>query len=94
MYTFDTFKAEVEKNGGPSKVMILYFNNSYNKGYGEGEVLSYDDIDPATGIIRFIEKDLRGKKFMTTRMLEYLEGITFAYDGHSKDDYDHVFMRG
>lgn len=94
MYTFDTFKAEVEKNGGPEKVMVLYFNNSYNKGYGDNEVLSYDDIDPLTGIISFKEKDPTGKVFITTRMLEYLEGITFAAPGIHKDSYDHMFFRG
>lgn len=94
MYTFDKFKEEVDKNGGPEKVMVLYFNNSYNKGYGKGEVLSYDDIEPETGIIRFREKDPYGKEFITTRMLEYLEAITFAAPGISKDDYDHMFLRG
>lgn len=94
MYTFDKFKEEVDKNGGPEKVMVLYFNNSYNKGYGKGEVLSYDDIEPETGIIRFREKDPYGNEFITTRMLEYLEGITFAAPGVSKDEYDHMFLRG
>lgn len=94
MYTFEKFKEEVDKNGGPEKVMVLYFNNSYNKGYGKGEVLSYDDIEPETGIIRFREKDPYGKEFITTRMLEYLEAITFAAPGVSKDEYDHMFLRG
>lgn len=89
MYTVQTFKEEVQRHGGYEKLMAMYFNNSNVYTFGTDEVFSEDiNLHEPTGTVIFYGRDVTGKKYITTRKLEYLEGMTFAGPDHHKDTID------
>lgn len=86
---FDTpqaFLDFINKNGGPSQLCQIVFNNSYVRVYGDGEQFDPEaDYDLETGIIKFIERDIKGREFITYKSYIYIEGLTFAPIGVNKD---------
>lgn len=84
--TSQQFLSFVDANGGPEKLAMLVFNNSYTKVFGEGEVFNpAEDFDASTGLFRFVEYDIRRLEYVSYKGLLYLEGITFAGEGVDKD---------
>lgn len=76
----------IQARGGNEQVMMLVFNNSYIKVYGDKESFNPDeDFDVTTGIFTFIEEDVKGRKFISYKTLEYIEGLTMAPIGVDKD---------
>lgn len=99
MFTTESFKAEVARKGGESKILGLYFNNSYVKIFRESEPLDYSKhiVDEAEGIMEFIEKDPMGYPMAISHKLEYLERISSIPENDldlSLDDYDPRSLRG
>lgn len=94
---FDTpqaFLDFVNENGGPSQLAMITFNNSYTKVYGEGEVFDPDnDFDVTRGIIKFVERDVMKRPYISFRSVEYVEGLTFAPIGEDKDKINYRNFR-
>ncbi len=80
----------VDANGGPEKLSMLIFNNSYTKVYGDGEFFNPDtDFDVTTGIFTFQERDIKKRRFHSIKFLEYLEGLTFAHKDEDRDSINY-----
>lgn len=76
----------INDNGGYSQLLMLTFNNSYIKVYGDNEVFDPDkefDIDKM--MFKFVEYDVKDRAFISFKSLLYIEGITMAPPGVDKD---------
>lgn len=89
MYTVETFKAEVAKHGGYESLLAMYFNNSNVVTFGTGKVFDpATNLDESTATVVIEAEDIQGHVFVTTRKLEYLEGMTFAKVQAERDKID------
>lgn len=84
----------INDRGGPEQVMMLIFNNSYIKVYGDNQ--SFDpevDFDVNTGLFTFVEYDVKGREYISFKTLEYIEGLTMAPIGVDKDTINYRNFR-
>lgn len=86
---FDTpakFLSFINANGGNSQVMMFIFNNSYTKVFADNDVFDPATMfDSATGIFKFVEEDVKARKYHSFKHLMYIEGVVMAPPGENKD---------
>ena len=86
--------AFINKNGGPSQLAQIVFNNSYVKVYGEKKQFDpINDIDTETNFIKFTETDIKGREFISYKPCNLIEALTFAPVGVDKDTINYRNFR-
>lgn len=93
-YTSELLKKEIAKNGGEEAVMAIIFNNAYVQSFREEPLKLSECLNEVDEVLTFKGKDPMQQPFITTKMVEYIEGITFKDPAYDRIDYDPTYIRG
>lgn len=93
-YTVELLKREIAKNGGDSNVLAFIFNNAYSKVFRDVAFNSKTMLNETDGVLTFSELNELRYPYTTTKLVEYIEGITYKHQDYDREDYDPRFIRG